>query len=76
LDSKEGLNIFKERKFNKEDFEVLSEIKNQLGSEIKFELGDFEFNEFPNLGRFKPFLNRKFWNLGVGFKFKSTTLNQ
>jgi hypothetical protein len=31
LDSKEGLNILKERKYIKEDFEVLLEIKNQLG---------------------------------------------
>jgi hypothetical protein len=37
LNSKEGLNIFKEWKFNKEDFEVLSELKNRLGSGMKFE---------------------------------------
>jgi hypothetical protein len=37
LDSKEGLNIFKERKLDKEDFEVLSKIKNRIGSGKKFE---------------------------------------
>jgi hypothetical protein len=37
LNSKEGLNIFKEQKFNKEGFDVLSEIKNQLGLVMKFE---------------------------------------
>jgi hypothetical protein len=37
LDSKEGLNILKEQKFNKEDFDVLLEIKNRLGSGMKFE---------------------------------------
>jgi hypothetical protein len=31
LNSNEGLNIFKEQKFNMEDCEVLSEIKNRLG---------------------------------------------
>jgi hypothetical protein len=38
--SKEDLNIFKEQKFEKEDFEVLSELENQLGSKIKFESMD------------------------------------
>jgi hypothetical protein len=37
LDSKEGLNILKEQKFNKEDFDVLLEIKNRLVSGMKFE---------------------------------------
>jgi hypothetical protein len=37
LDSKEGSNILKEQKFNKEDFDVLLEIKNRLGSGMKFE---------------------------------------
>jgi hypothetical protein len=41
LNSKEGLNIFKERKRIKEGFEILLEIKNWLGSEMKFELTDF-----------------------------------
>jgi hypothetical protein len=40
LNSKEGLNIFKEWKFNKEDFDVLSELKNRLGSGMKFESTD------------------------------------
>jgi hypothetical protein len=34
------LNIFKEWKFNKEDFDVLSELKNRLGSGMKFESTD------------------------------------
>jgi hypothetical protein len=54
LDSKEGLNTFKEQKLDKEDFEVLSKIKN-LGSVMNFESRDFDFNEFPNSERFKPF---------------------
>jgi hypothetical protein len=60
LNSEEGLNIFKEQKFNKEDFEELSEIKNQLGPGMKFEPRYFDCNKFPNLERLKPFLNRKF----------------
>jgi hypothetical protein len=32
LNSKESLNISKEWKFDKEDFEVLLELKNRLGS--------------------------------------------
>jgi hypothetical protein len=47
LDSNEGLNIFKEWKFYKEDFEVLLEIDKRLGSGMKFESRDFDFNEFP-----------------------------
>jgi hypothetical protein len=58
LDSNEGLNIFKEWKFYKEDFEVLLEIDKRLGSGMKFESRDFDFNEFPEM--FKPFLNREF----------------
>jgi hypothetical protein len=58
LDSNEGLNIFEEWKFYKEDFEVLLEIDKRLGSGMKFESRDFDFNEFPEM--FKPFLNRKF----------------
>jgi hypothetical protein len=40
LNSKESLNIFKEWKFDKEDFEVLLELKNRLGSRMKFESSD------------------------------------
>jgi hypothetical protein len=40
LNSKEGLNTFKEWKFVKGDFEVLSELKNRLGSGMKFESMD------------------------------------
>jgi hypothetical protein len=40
LNSKESLNIFKEWKFDKEDFEVLSELENWLGSGMKFESTD------------------------------------
>jgi hypothetical protein len=36
LNSKEGLNIYKEWKFDKEDFDVLSELKNWPGSGMKF----------------------------------------
>jgi hypothetical protein len=43
---------------------------------MKFKSRDLGFNEFPILERFKPFLNRKFWNLVKGLKFKSMTLNQ
>jgi hypothetical protein len=62
LDSKEGLNIFKERQFNKGDFEVLLKIENWLGSGMKLESSDliqikgylnlrqgFELKDFPNL---------------------------
>jgi hypothetical protein len=70
------LNIFKERKFNKEDFDVLSEIKNQFGSGMKFESRDFDFNEFLILEMFKPFLNRKFGIWSKGSKFKPMALNQ
>jgi hypothetical protein len=40
LNSKESLNISKEWKFDKEDFEVLLELKNRLGSRMKFESSD------------------------------------
>jgi hypothetical protein len=40
LNSKESLNISKEWKFDKEDFEVLLELKNRLGSWMKFESSD------------------------------------
>jgi hypothetical protein len=71
LNSKEGLNIFKEQKFNEDDFEVLSEIKNRLGSGMRFESSDliqikgylnsqcFDLKDFLNLERHKPFQNRK-----------------
>jgi hypothetical protein len=72
LNPKEGFNIFKEWKFDKEDFEVLSKIKNRLGSGMKFELSDwiqikgysnsrqgFDLKDFSNLERCKPFQNRK-----------------
>jgi hypothetical protein len=57
---------FPRLEFNKEDFEILSEI--DLGSEMKFESSDlnpnkrylnsrqgFELKEFPNSKRFKTF---------------------
>jgi hypothetical protein len=53
----------------------VSKLKIDFGSEMKFGPRDFDFNEFPNSERFKPFLIRKIWNLARGFKFKSTTLN-
>jgi hypothetical protein len=72
LDSKEGLNISKERKFNTEDFEVLSEIENRHVSGMKIESSDwiqikgysisgqgFDLKDFPNLERCKIFQNRK-----------------
>jgi hypothetical protein len=40
LNSKESLNISKQWKFDKEDFEVLLELKNRLGSRMKFESSD------------------------------------
>jgi hypothetical protein len=40
LNSKKDLSIFEERKRNKEGFEFLSEIKNLLGSEMRFESTD------------------------------------
>jgi hypothetical protein len=42
----ECLNIFKEQKFNKEDFELRSDIGNRFGLEMKFESRDEDFNEF------------------------------
>jgi hypothetical protein len=45
------------------NFDVLSDIGVGLGSKMKFESRDLDFNEFPVLERFKPFINRKFWNL-------------
>jgi hypothetical protein len=71
--------------FNKEDFEILSEI--DLGSEMKFESSDlnpnkgylnsrqgFELKEFPNSERFKTFWNRKFGIWLNDSKFRPTTL--
>jgi hypothetical protein len=43
---------------------------------MKSKSRDLGFNEFPISEMFKPFLNRKFWNLVKGLKFKSMTLNQ
>jgi hypothetical protein len=40
LNSKDGLNIFEEWKFDKEYFEVLSKLENRLGSGLKFESSD------------------------------------
>jgi hypothetical protein len=71
LNSKEGLNIFKEQKFNKEGFDVLSEIKNQLGLGMKFESRNFECNKFPNAERFKRFSKYEIWSLAGGFKIQT-----
>jgi hypothetical protein len=54
------LNIFKERKLDTEDFEVVSKIKNRHGLGMKFETRNFHYNEFPSSEMFKPFINRKF----------------
>jgi hypothetical protein len=43
---------------------------------MKFESRDFDFNGFPILERFKPFLNRKFRIWLGDSKFKPTALNQ
>jgi hypothetical protein len=72
LNSKVGLNIFNERKRNKKGFEILSEIKSWLGSEMRFESSDliqidgysksgqgFGLEDFPNLKRCQPFQDRK-----------------
>jgi hypothetical protein len=42
------------------NFDILSDIGVGLGSEMKFKSRDLDFNEFPILEGFKPFLNRKF----------------
>jgi hypothetical protein len=47
-----------------------------FGSEMKFELRDFDFNELINLERFKAFLNRKFIIWLEDSKFKPTAPNQ
>jgi hypothetical protein len=57
-------------------FDILSDIRVGLGSEMKFKSRDLNFNEFPILKRFRPFLNRKFGIWSKGSKFKPTALNQ
>jgi hypothetical protein len=53
LNSKEDFNIFKEWKFNKEDFDVLSKLKNPPGPGIKFESDLIQIEEYSNsLARF------------------------
>jgi hypothetical protein len=44
----------------KRTFDILSDIRVRPGLEMKFKSRDLDFNEFPILERFKPFLNRKF----------------
>jgi hypothetical protein len=43
---------------------------------MKYEPRDFDFNELPNLEKFKAFLNRKFGICLEDSKFKSSAFNQ
>jgi hypothetical protein len=58
------------------NFDIHSDIRVGLGSEMKFKSSYLDFNEFPILEMFKPFLNRKFGIRLEDSKFKSSTLNQ
>jgi hypothetical protein len=50
--------------------------KIDFGLEMKYEPRDFDFNELPNLEKFKAFLNRKFGICLEDSKFKSSAFNQ
>jgi hypothetical protein len=58
------------------NFDILFDIWDGLGSKMKFKSRDLDFNEFPILVRFKPFLNTKFGIWLEDSKFKSSALNQ
>jgi hypothetical protein len=45
---------------NEKNFDIILDIGAELGSEMQFKSMDLDFNEFPILERFRPFLNRKF----------------
>jgi hypothetical protein len=58
------------------NFDILLNIRVELGSEMQFKSRDLDFNKFSILERFKPFLNRKFGIWLEDSKFKSSSLNQ
>jgi hypothetical protein len=58
------------------NFDIHSDIRVGLGSEMKFKSRDLDFNKFPILKRFRTFLNRKFGISSKGSKFKPTSLTQ
>jgi hypothetical protein len=57
-------------------FDILLDIGVGLGSKMKLRSRDLDFNEFPILKRFKPFVNTKFGVWLEDSKFKPTALSK